>query len=419
MKERVKKIIRHPLIYGSAIVVFGNLLANFFNFLYNLFMSRNLSVSDYGTLASIVSIIGLPTLVSSAITPMVIKFAGEYFAKNNIPFLKGFYLKINKFYILIALFITIVLFIFVVPFGQFLHIQNIHILYITICIIFFAFMAGINGAFLQAKLAFGFQVIVSLVISISKLVIGAFLVFAGYTVPGATFSILLSGILGYIVSFIPLRVFIFDKKIVTPKIETTSLFSYGVPSALTSLGLTSFITADMILVKHFFDPVQAGLYAGLALVARVIFYISGPIGTVMFPVIIQKHSRNESFVNTFRLSVFFVLAPSIILTIIYYFFPQFVILFFLKKQEYLTVQPLLWLFGAYIGLYALMYILTTFYLSIKKTKVYIPVLSGALAQIVGISLFHENFLQIITVSLVIMFLLVIILLIYYPYATKK
>lgn len=418
MKEKVKKIIKHPIIYGSAIIVFGNLFANFFNFLYNLFMSRNLSVEDYGTLASIISLISLPILLSNAITPMVIKFAGNYFATNNTALLRGFYLKIKKFYFYLCILVVGIFLLFINQISYFFHIANINILYITALIIIFAFMGGLNIAFLQAKLAFGFQVFVSLVNAVSKLVIGALLVLFGYGVPGATFSILLGGFLSYLVSFIPLG-FIFDRKILSPKIETKSLFSYGIPSALTSFGLTSFIAADMILVKHYFDPVQAGLYAGLSLIGRVIFYISGPIGSVMFPVIVQKHSKNESFVNTFRLSILLVLLPSLVLTLAYFLFPEFVILFFLKKEEYLAVKPLLWLFGVYISLYGLTFILATFYLSIKKTKVFIPVLTGALLQIVLIIFYHQSFLQIISISIVIMFLLVIMLLLYYPYATKK
>lgn len=418
MKQKVKKIIKHPLIYGSSIIVFGSLFANFFNFLFNLFMSRNLTVSDYGTLASIVSLISLPILISNAITPMVVKFAGEYFATNNTALLRGFYIKIKKFYLLVSIIIVFFFVIFLHPISNFFHIKDMSILLITALIIFFAFLGGLNMAFLQAKLAFGFQVFVSLVNSVAKLIFGVLFITLGFAVPGATLSILLSGVVGYLVSFIPLR-FIFDRKIIAPSIETKSLFAYGIPSALTSLGLTSFISADMILVKHFFDPVHAGLYAGLSLIGRVIFYISGPIGTVMFPMIIQKHSKNENYVNIFKLSLFLVFTPSILLAVFYFLFPDFVILFFLKKKEYLAVAPLLGFFGIFISLYCMVYILVIFYLSIKKTKVFIPVLIGALLQIILISIYHASFFQILAISVALMFLLVVPLLLYYPYATKK
>lgn len=418
MKEKAKKFIKHPIIYGSTIIVFGNLFANFFNFLYNLFMSRNLSVADYGTLASIMSLISLPILLSNAVSPMVVKFAGDYFAANDMALLRGFYLQIKKFYFFVGVTVFAIFILFVSQISNFFHIADKGILYITSFIIITAFLGGLNLAFLQAKLAFGFQVFVSLINAVVKLALGVIFIMAGYAVPGATLSILLSGIVSYGVSFLPLR-FVFDRKIISPSIETKSLFVYGIPSALTSLGLTSFIAADMLLVKHFFDPVQAGLYAGLALIGRVIFYVSGPIGNVMFPVIVQKYRKNENFVNTFKLSLLLVAIPSFLMTALYFLFPDQIILFFLKKEAYLVIKPLLGLFGIYICLYSFMAIISTFYLSIKKTQIYIPILAGAILQIILITLFHQSFLQIITISLVIMFLLVIILLVYYPYATKK
>lgn len=417
MKQKLRKLLKHPLIYGSSIIVLGNLAANFFNFLYNLFMSRNLSIEDYGTLASLISLVSLPILISNSITPTVIKFAGEYFATKNYALLRGFYIKIKTLYLYIAVAIGLIYLIFLPDISQFFHIEDTTVLVITLFIIIVAFMGGLNMAFLQAKLAFGFQVFVGLTNAIVKLTVGFIAITSGFAVLGATFSILLSGIISYLVSFVPLR-FIFDKKIKVPSIETKSLFTYGITSALTSFGLTIFITADMILVKHFFDPALAGLYAGLSLIGRVIFYISGPIGTVMFPVIIQKHSRNENFVNTLRLSLFLVFAPSVLLTAAYFTIPEFFILFFLKKTEYLAIAPYLGIFGIYICLYGVAYILTLFYLSIKKTKVYIPVLGAALAQVLLIIFFHESFLQILTILIAIMSLLVIALALYYPRATK-
>lgn len=417
MNQQVNKLLNHPLIKGSAIIVLGTLAANFFNFLYNLFMSRNLSIEDYGTLASLVSLISLPILISNAITPTVVKFAGSYFATKKFELLRGFYIKIAKLYLYICLSIAVIFLVFLQQISNFFHITDLNILIITIFIIVVAFMGAINMAFLQAKLAFGFQVVVSLVNALVKLAIGFFAVLSGFAVGGATFSILLGGIVSYLISFIPLK-FVFDKKMKLPSIDTRSLFSYGITSAITTFGLTIFITADVILVKHFFDPLMAGLYAGLSLIGRVIFYISGPIGTVMFPIIIQKHSRNENFVNTLRLALFFVLAPSVLMTISYFLFPEFFIIFFLKKTEYLAIQPFLGYFGIYISLYGFVYILSMFYLSIKKTKIFIFVLLTALTQLLLIVIFHDSIEQILTILIATMAILAILLLLYYPRTTR-
>src|SRR5437868_2719461 len=96
MIEKTKKLIKHPLIYGSSIVVIGNLIANFFNFLFNVFMSRNLSVAEYGVLASIISILAFPGLAAAAVQPMVVRFAGNYFASSKLEMVRGLYIKIVK-----------------------------------------------------------------------------------------------------------------------------------------------------------------------------------------------------------------------------------------------------------------------------------------------------------------------------------
>src|SRR5260221_3965104 len=184
MKQVAKKLIKHPLIYGSTIVVFGGILANFFNFLFNLFMSRTLPISDYGILASIISLITFPTLIVAAVNPVIIRFAGVYFAKNQQMLLRGLYIKFFKFLLFVGVIFFLLILLFIHQIGSFLHITNYLILILTDIVIFISFVNVINLSFLQAKLAFSFQVLVSLVNTVTKFLFGIFLVFLGYSVTG-------------------------------------------------------------------------------------------------------------------------------------------------------------------------------------------------------------------------------------------
>jgi O-antigen/teichoic acid export membrane protein len=418
MKQKVLNLIKHPLIFGSGILVFGSLIANFLNFLFNLFMSRSLTPADYGVLATLTAFIGFPTLAANAIGPVVVRYGGEYFANQQLHLVRGLYSKISRIFIAFSLILCLFLFIFTPQISSFLQISNTFVLYLTDIIIFFSVVSIINVSFLQAKLSFGFQVIVSIINSAVKLGLAVGLVYLGYAINGTVTAMAVAFIISYIASFYPLR-FVFNKNIKSVGFKTKELFTYGLPSALTLFGLTSFISADIILVKHFFSPALAGYYAGLSLIGKVIFYFSSPIGNVMFPVIVQKHARKENFNTTFWLSMGLVLLPSLLLTAFYFLFPQFTIIFFLKKTEYLAVSSLLGWFGVLISLYAVLTIVCNFYLSIKKTFIYIPVLLAAVAQIVLLILFHQTFVQIVIISIVIIFLLMLGLLLYYPYATKK
>jgi len=418
MKKKVKQLLKHPLITGSTVIFFGTLLANAFNFFFTAYMLRNLPAGDKGTLFALISIITLPGLAANSIAPSIVNFAGTYFAKNNLGRVHGLYNKIAKFYMIIGS-VFFVAFLVSIPFlSQFFKIPNQQLLFLVDVIVFLGVLNVINVSFLQAKLAFGYIAFISILSAILKFVLGIFFVSSGFAVTGAMYALILAAIIPLLLSFKPLR-FIFDKKTVKEKVDTREIILYGLPSAVAILGLTSFITSDILLVKHFFPPLQADVYAGLSIIARVIFYFSAPIALVMFPLVVQKFSKNESNTGTFFLAILFVLLPSAVITLVYFLMPEFIMHIFGIKNITPEDKYLLGIFGIFISLYSLLSVLTNFFLSIKKIKIYIPIVLCAVLQIIGICLYHKNFLSIISISVVITFLLVCGLLIYYPYATKK
>src|SRR4029079_13968071 len=114
----------------------------------------------------------------------------------------------------------------------------------------------INIAYIQAKLAFGFQVFLSTISACAKLIFGFIFVSLGHAISGAIGALVVASTVFYIASFIPIR-FVFNKKIKSVAINSKEIFRYGIPSALTLFGLTAFISLDILLIKHLFDPVQA------------------------------------------------------------------------------------------------------------------------------------------------------------------
>lgn len=411
MKQKIITIINHPLISGSAVIVFGSLFANFFNFLFNLFMVRNLSVSDYGTLASLVSLITLATLPAGAAMPSIVKFAGTYFAKGDLDKAKGLFLKILKINFGSGLIIFLGIMFFSARLGNFFLIKDQFLLLVSGLSIIVGFSGAVNTGFLQAKLQFKYQSIINTVGSVSKLLLGVVFVYLGFAIRGAISVYFLSFFLTYLLSFMPLR-YILNKKNKTPLIDNKELFSYGFPSALALFSLTSFITVDILIVKHFFDPRIAGIYAGVSLISKIIFYLSAPIGSVMFPLVVQKHAKGEKYQDILKLSILLTVLPSIVLTFFYFLFSKFTIQFF-SNSRYLEGSYLLGIFAVFITIYSFLSILTNFYLSINKTFVYIPLLIGAISQVLLIMLFHKTLSEVIYISIGITGLLLTGFLLYY------
>ncbi len=415
----MRKLIRHPLISGSILLVLGTLFANLFNFIFSVVMGRMLIPADFGTLSSITAVITLPTIIANAITPLVIILAGTYFAQKQYDLIRGLYIKLSKVFLVISIVFCITFFIFIPQINSFFHINDNYLLILTDLIIFLSIMTAVNISFIQAKLAFKFYVLILCSTTIIKLIFAWILVAAGFKVIGGVAGMFLGLLIPYLISFIPLK-FVFNRSIISsPKIDTKIFITYGIPAVIVSLGLSGFITNDLILVKHYFSPEMTGLYAGLSLIGRIIFFISAPIASVMFPLIVQQHAKKEKFTTTFLLSLFLILLSSIAITVFYALLPKFSVLFILKKQEYLAIIPYLTFFSIFITIYSLVSIITSFYLSIKKTKIAIPVIIAAILQVVLITQFHQNILQIIIISFGLNIFLLLCLLLYYPFAIKR
>ena len=169
---------------------------------------------------------------------------------------------------------------------------------------------------------------------------------------------------------------------------------------------------DIILVKHFFDPYQAGLYSALAVVGKIIVFISSPVTMVMFPLVAERYARGSPYKRIFLQTLFIISLSSLILVAGYFRFSEFLMNMFFGA-EYLSVAPYLGWFGIFILFYALCTVFVNFFLSIGKTKITILALIAAIMQIAFITIYHSSFTQVITVSAVVTFLLFLGLLIYF------
>jgi len=407
----VSKLLKHELISGTFYIFIGSIFGNFLAFLLNLFLARNLSYADYAIFASLLSVITLVSIPGGSMNTVIVKFATNYFAKQELDKGAIFYRKTFKYILYISIISVVGFYIFSIPIKNFLHLDSILYVVLSGLIVASFYLSMLNNAFLQSLLKFKFLSLMSIIAGVVKLIAGVVLVFMGYKAFGALWSIFFMTFVSFLVGFIPLKNLLkkYDKNIViTAKKE---VLSYAFPVSITVLFLTSFTSMDVILVKHFFSPHTAGFYAGLSLIGKVIFYFTVPIPAVMFPLLVKRHATGKNFVNLFYLALVLVMLPSIAITSFYFIFPSFVINLFLGGREYLYVSKYLGIFGLYLTVFSLVNVCVNFFLSLNKTNICVPVVLAAVSQIILIYIFHSDFYQVIGVSLLVSVLLFITLLI--------
>ncbi len=406
---KISNFISNPLFTGSAIVVVGTMSVNVLNYLYHLVIGRMLGPSGYGELVALISLASLLGILPSSLNLVVIKYVSSSKEKKELNNLIG-WLRVRVFQFSLLFFALIIL---VSPLlSSFLHINNIFYLWLIALSFLFSLLATLNRAIMQGLLMFR-QMIYSIFIeNIGKLFISIILVYLSFYLFGTMLALVISAAIGCYLSFMYLK--INNKGRLKRPSFIKKMILFAVPVMIQSFSATSIYTSDLILVKHFFSSYDAGIYAALSTLGKIIFFGTSPISSVMFPLISQKASRGESYKDILRYSFITTLILATVVLTIYWIFPDLAINL-LYGKDFLGASSMLLAFGVFITLFTLSSLLINYGLSIGKTRVVFFSFIAALGQVIFISLFHKSLMMVITISIIVNTLLLVSLLIYSSY----
>lgn len=402
--RKILTLLTHPVVSGSAVLVVGNMAANVVNLVYQVLMGKVLNPEGYGILLSLYSVLYILSIVPLSSSVSIVKFISS--AKDVKERTKA-YLAIKRFIWWTAIILSLAVVVLSVPLARFLKISDIVSVLLTAPVLFFSLITLVNQASCQGILKFMGVVLPNFTMSAVKLVVGLALVFLGFYVRGVMLGVVIGGIAAYILSLYYIRGR-FDEK-VNGRYDLKSFFVYSAPVLIQALAFTSFFTVDVILVKHFFPAVDAGIYGAVSTIGKIIFFAASPVASAMFPIVSGRKARGEKYFEVLIGSLLLTLVISAGAAFVYYLFPG-LILQTLYRKEYLVAQSELVWMGIFIAFYTMSSFLVNFFLSIDKTKVVVIPLVFAILQIVGIWFFHGSLLQVIQISLGVCFLMFLILL---------
>ncbi len=414
-------ILRHPLFAGSFVMVVGTNLFNFGQFVYHFVAARSLErvygeflgKAYYGDVATIISILGIIGIIQLSLSLTVVKFIAS--AKNNTS-VANLAKWINWWSIWLGVFTGGFILILSPFLVTFLNMQQPASMYILIPILLFFLVLTAQRAILQGILSFNKYVFTLLVEVAVKILLTVVFIFLGFAVVGAIGAVLVGLVCALLVTRVSLYSYLRGKRGVMPHIGP--LVKYSIPVFIQGLALTSMYSTDLLLVKHFFSAEEAGVYASLAVLGRVAFFGASPVIHVMFPLIARRFSHSQPYHTIFYLSIFLVSGIALGVALFYWLFPEIPI-GVLYGRGYLMGAPMLWWFGIFMTLLVLSMLFTQFYLSINKTRVVWFFVVAALLQILLIWFIHPTLLRVIQISIVCAALLLLSLLVYFPYHNHK
>lgn len=410
------------LLSNSSIVFAGTIIGSFCAYLFNMLMGRYLGPIQYGDLTAILSMLSVITVISGTVLIISMRYSSEFYNEGLIKVLKKFFGFLTKYLLIVGVIIFIIGTLLVKPISHFFSINETTSLIIAFVSVIFSLLIVINRGFLQGVQRFWAVSSLGVLETALRLLLGVTLVLIGFKLIGAMCAIVLATAIAYAVSFIPLNKIFKTKSAVTKsakfKFDKKEIISYSWPILIASLFLAVALNTDIILVKHYFDPETAGVYAAISTIAKIILYATAPIVGVMFPMVSEKKVKGDKHFKIFLFSLLLTLVGSLIILAIYTIAPAKVILI-LYGPKYVSLFELLPATGVFIAFYALSSLLANYFMVIKNFKFLFIFGLTLIAQITLIILHHPSLYYVVRILILTNGILFSLLLLYYLYTKKR
>jgi len=169
---------------------------------------------------------------------------------------------------------------------------------------------------------------------------------------------------------------------------------------------------SIVLVKHYFLATEAGLYAAVAMVGRVIFLVCSAVVNSMFPLVAGTTAAERKNHTVLATSLLLVLGIGSLMCLALRVMPPHVWTLFFGSKFVLTghysLSYLFALFGMTTVIYSLSVVIITYEMSYKIANTSWVQLAFSGVLVAAILRYHASLHQVIMVQLVLMILLLVL-----------
>ena len=275
----------------------GSMAVAVINYLYYPVLGRMLSTAHFGEVQALISVflqVSLLLAVIGNVTVNIVANAKDKKVRNHTAY------ELERATTILMAIIIGTAYLFIVPIQHFLQFDSPWPIVVLGLSLVMGAVASMRGAFIRGVKAFKQVSIFGLIGSISKLIFAVIFVAAGFDAAGAIAGLVVAQLLTYLYERRAARKLglikegedkLFrwpDISIVKPQLPYAGLV------LVVSLSTTVLFSIDTILAKHYFSPETAGLYAGIATTARIIYFATGSIATVLLSSVVISNPKGKN-----------------------------------------------------------------------------------------------------------------------------
>ena len=403
-----KRVTPERLFMISVLVVNGG------NYLYNLILGRLLGPAQFADAAVLITFLLVLSFVAMTFQLVTAKFSVLF--ENQL--FKSFISTVYKNAFAIGLVLGVLVIGFASQLQQFFNTASSSMFAIFGCGVPLYFLMSVNRGVFQGKKAYKPLSITYQLEMLSRLLITLGLIFF-FNVQSSVviaIGILMSfgfGLLPFNFKQVSLK-----RVIKMPVLEAKQVKQFFILTAFYELTQIIINNSDILLVKHYFESYEAGLYASLALIGRIVYFIAWMFVMLLLPTVVQLKKEGKETASVLFKYVGYIAVISMTIVLGCLSFPE-IIIKLLFGESYIAMAPLLWKYAIATSMFAISNIFAYYYLSLDK---YIPVIISGIFGMLQMGLvvfYHDSLKQVVYVQIVAMILLLIIQLVFFKVDQKK
>ena len=402
-----RKISPEQLFMLSVLAVNGG------NYLYNLILGRLLGPEQFADAAVLITFLLVLSFVAMTFQLVTAKFSVLF--ENDL--FRNFVSKVYKNALVFGIILGALIIVFSNQLQEIFNTSSSSMFVIFGIGVPLYFLMSVNRGVFQGKKAFKSLSITYQGEMLSRLIITLGLIFLLNIQSSVVIAI------GILISFVfglfPFKSkhISFKKTFINPA-QNKQIRSFFILTAFYELTQIIINNSDILLVKHYFESYEAGLYASLALIGRIVYFIAWMFVMLLLPKVVELKKEGKETAPILFKYVGYIAAIALVIVITCAIFPKLMITI-LFGESYLPMASLLWKYAIATGMFAVSNIFAYYYLSLDK---YIPVIiSGmfGMLQMVLVIFFHESLEQVVHMQIIAMVLLLVIQIVFFKLDTNN
>jgi O-antigen/teichoic acid export membrane protein len=396
----------------------ASLVGSVFSYLLQFVLGRKLSVSDYGTFNALLSLSTLIGVFAGVFGTSLIKITSELYAKKDEKKLQAFFVKVLNFSLIVGLIFFIGIFTFRGFIPNYINVDDRFLIVLFWCSIGLSFLMPIPNSYLQGMQEFKKFAIFHVISLFNRFLFPTILVFLGFGLRGVFGAAPLAAVVSFFIGFLMLSLNFRDVRKVDVSDDFNKIFSFGASVVLVNFSMMALNNIDLIMVKRYFTDVEAGYYAGVMTLGKILLFGAGAVTVVMFPKITALYADGKRFMG--RLKKLLMLLVFVLVTGVfcYQVFPDIITNLFFGNAFENSIKYLP-LFSVFVAFYVLIQFLVMFFLAIDKKVVGFLLLPGVLIQYLLLNFFHESLWDVININIGVSILTLVLLSAYFYFTVPK